>query len=65
MHEEVAAYVLGVLDHEELEAFERHLDSCDRCQEELVDLVGVPDLLDGLGQAPSASEDDPPRSMSR
>jgi anti-sigma factor RsiW len=65
MHEEVAAYVLGVLDHEELEAFELHLDSCDRCQEELVDLAGVPARLDELRETPSASEDDPPRSMSR
>ena len=65
MHEEVAAFVLGVLDHEELEAFERHLDSCERCQEELVELSGVPDRLDELRHTPSASEDDPPRSMSR
>ena len=35
MHDEVAAYVLGVLDDDEHEAFERHLDVCERCQAEL------------------------------
>ncbi len=65
MHEEVAAYALGVLDDEDNEAFERHLDECAQCQAELVRLVGVPERLDELRQDPSASEDDPPMSMSR
>ncbi|MET7462615.1 zf-HC2 domain-containing protein [Nonomuraea sp. NPDC005501] len=65
MHEEVAAYVLGVLDEEELEAFERHLDACASCQEELKELATLPDQLDELKHHPSASEDDPPMSMSR
>ncbi|WP_336207825.1 zf-HC2 domain-containing protein [Nonomuraea sp. LPB2021202275-12-8] len=65
MHDGVAAYVLGVLDDEEHEAFERHLDVCEQCQAELVELAGVPERLDELKQAPSASEDDPPMSMSR
>jgi len=65
MHEGVAAYVLGVLDDEEHEAFERHLDTCLACQAELVELAEVPERLDELKQAPSASEDDPPMSMSR
>ncbi|MEV0203382.1 zf-HC2 domain-containing protein [Nonomuraea sp. NPDC050691] len=64
MHEEVAAYVLGVLDEEELEAFERHLDTCPSCQEELKELAALPGRLDEL-KHPSASEDDPPMSMSR
>ncbi|GGP05639.1 zf-HC2 domain-containing protein [Nonomuraea glycinis] len=65
MHDEVAAYVLGVLDDDEHEAFERHLDGCERCQAELMELAGVPERLDELKQDPSASEDDPPMSMSR
>jgi anti-sigma factor RsiW len=65
MHDEVAAYVLGVLDDDEHEAFERHLDVCARCQAELVELAEVPEQLDELKQDPSASEDDPPMSMSR
>ncbi|RVX47521.1 putative zinc finger protein [Nonomuraea polychroma] len=65
MHEEVAAYVLGVLDEEEHEAFERHLDTCEQCQAELIELVELPDQLDELKNTPSASDDDPPMSMSR
>ena len=58
MHEEVAAYVLGVLDEDENEAFERHPDTCTACQAELKRLVEVPDQLDELKHLPSASEDD-------
>ncbi|MCK2221125.1 zf-HC2 domain-containing protein [Actinomadura sp. ATCC 31491] len=65
MHDGVAAYVLGVLDDEENEAFERHLDTCEQCQRELVELVELPDELDVLKNTPSASDDDPPMSMSR
>ncbi|MEU6713069.1 zf-HC2 domain-containing protein [Nonomuraea sp. NPDC046802] len=65
MHDGVAAYVLGVLDEEEHEAFERHLDTCERCQAELIEFAELPEQLDELRNAPSASGDDPPRSMSR
>ncbi|MGP3955379.1 zf-HC2 domain-containing protein [Nonomuraea sp. 3N208] len=65
MHDEVAAYVLGVLDEEEYEAFERHLDTCEQCQAELIQLAELPDQLDALKNTPSASDDDPPMSMSR
>ncbi|MFG3436013.1 zf-HC2 domain-containing protein [Nonomuraea sp. NPDC047897] len=65
MHEEVAAYVLGVLDEEDIEAFERHLDTCASCRRELKEFAEVPAQLDELKHSPSASEDDPPRSMSR
>ena len=65
MHDGVAAFVLGVLDEEEHEAFERHLDTCEQCQAELLELAELPDQLDGLKHAPSASGDDPPMSMSR
>ena len=65
MHDEVAAYVLGVLDDDEYEAFERHLETCTSCQRELKELAEVPGQLDELKNLPSASEDDPPMSMSR
>ncbi|WP_084962090.1 zf-HC2 domain-containing protein [Thermoactinospora rubra] len=57
MHEEVAAYVLGVLDEEDLEAFERHLDGCARCQQELKDLAEVPGALDELKRQSSHVDD--------
>ncbi|MBB5074685.1 zf-HC2 domain-containing protein [Nonomuraea sp. NPDC050547] len=57
MHHEVAAYVLGVLDEEEHEAFERHLDACQDCQVQLRELSEVPELLDELKHSPTASED--------
>ncbi|MGW5680406.1 zf-HC2 domain-containing protein [Nonomuraea sp. NPDC003754] len=66
MHPEVAAYVLGVLDEADLPSFERHLDSCVRCQAELRELQEVPDLLDSLKlQATASEDDDPPIPMSR
>ncbi|GGO60445.1 anti-sigma factor family protein [Nonomuraea cavernae] len=65
MHEGVAAYVLGVLDEDEHEAFERHLDTCASCQAELKELAETPDLLDELKFLPAASEDDPPMPMPR
>lgn len=33
--EDLAAYVLGALDRQEAETFERHLEGCERCQEEM------------------------------
>ncbi|MEV0617014.1 zf-HC2 domain-containing protein [Nonomuraea sp. NPDC050404] len=66
MHDGVAAYVLGVLDQEEHEAFERHLDTCEQCQAELIELAELPEQLDELKNDPSStSGDDPPMSMSR
>ncbi|MFI6320347.1 zf-HC2 domain-containing protein [Nonomuraea sp. NPDC050556] len=57
MHEEVAAYALGVLDDEENEAFERHLDTCQRCQAELKELAEVPEQLDDLKHSPTTAEE--------
>ncbi|MGW0801711.1 zf-HC2 domain-containing protein [Nonomuraea sp. NPDC002799] len=65
MHDGVAAYVLGVLDEEEHEAFERHLDTCEQCQAELIELAELPEQLDELKNVSSTSDDDPPMSMSR
>jgi anti-sigma factor RsiW len=41
----VAAYALGALDHAEAQAFQRHLDTCTICQEELVSFQQVVDVL--------------------
>ncbi|GLX98456.1 hypothetical protein GT755_22250 [Herbidospora sp. NEAU-GS84] len=47
-HHEVAAYALGVLDDGDVEAFERHLDACERCRQELKTMSELPGLLDGV-----------------
>ncbi|SEM78456.1 zf-HC2 domain-containing protein [Nonomuraea pusilla] len=59
MHDGVAAYALGVLDDEEHEQFERHLETCARCQAELVELAGLPEQLDEIRHVPSVSGEDP------
>ena len=38
VHEEAAAFALDALDHEEAEAFERHLGNCPDCEGELDEL---------------------------
>ncbi|MGW0517075.1 anti-sigma factor family protein [Crossiella sp. NPDC003009] len=53
-HTDVGAYVLGVLDAHEAEAFEAHLLGCELCQAELKSLSALPDLLDELREPPSA-----------
>ena len=45
-HIDVAAYVLGVLDEDEVDAFENHLAQCRRCALDLRDFAQLPDLLD-------------------
>ncbi|HEY7488748.1 MAG TPA: zf-HC2 domain-containing protein [Streptosporangiaceae bacterium] len=50
-HVEVAAFVLGVLDEEEMELFENHLQECTACQAELRQLYHLPGLLDEVRQA--------------
>ncbi|MBW4721273.1 anti-sigma factor family protein [Saccharothrix obliqua] len=45
-HVDVAAYVLGVLDEDEVDAFENHLAQCRRCALDLRDFAVLPDLLD-------------------
>lgn len=47
-HLEVGAFVLGVLDEDDNEAFETHLTVCTLCQSELRTLYGLPDLLDKI-----------------
>lgn len=45
-HIDVAAYVLGVLDEDEVDAFENHLAQCRRCALDLRDFAELPDLID-------------------
>ncbi|WP_405147281.1 zf-HC2 domain-containing protein [Sphaerisporangium sp. NBC_01403] len=47
-HVEVAAYILGALNKEDYEAFDRHLLDCASCQDELRDMYELPDALDVL-----------------
>ncbi|GAA2841931.1 zf-HC2 domain-containing protein [Crossiella cryophila] len=52
-HSDVGAYLLGVLNEADTIAFEEHLTHCSRCQDELQELLDLPDLLDtarALGQ---------------
>jgi anti-sigma-K factor RskA len=47
-HPDVAGYLLGTLEPEEAQRFADHLDSCDACREEVVQLAGLPELLSDL-----------------
>lgn len=53
-HTDIAAYVLGVLDDRENEAFEEHLFTCARCQVELIEMQIVPEGLDELRPSTSS-----------
>ncbi|WP_329090585.1 MULTISPECIES: zf-HC2 domain-containing protein [unclassified Streptosporangium] len=54
----MAAYALGVLDEEDLEAFQNHLMTCEECQVELRELSEVPGLLDVVKRDRSNALDD-------
>jgi anti-sigma-K factor RskA len=45
VHADVAGWVLGVLDPEESERFEAHLETCDECQKEVADLGPAAQML--------------------
>lgn len=45
-HYDVAAYALGVLDDDDVPAFELHLEGCERCRAELAESADLPGLLD-------------------
>ncbi|MGW0523480.1 anti-sigma factor family protein [Crossiella sp. NPDC003009] len=45
-HSDVGAYLLGVLNEADTIAFEEHLTHCVRCQDELQEMLDLPDLLD-------------------
>ncbi|GLX04462.1 hypothetical protein Misp03_13890 [Microbispora sp. NBRC 16548] len=44
----MAAYALGVLDDDDAEAFERHLDECAPCRAELLEAQELPGMLDAV-----------------
>jgi anti-sigma-K factor RskA len=58
--EDVAAYVLGALMPEEVEAFHRHLDGCVVCRDEVAALQGVVDAL-----PMAAPQQRPPKRLRR
>lgn len=47
-HVDVGAYLLGVLDDDEMSRFEEHLAGCERCGRDLDELSGLPSVLDEL-----------------
>jgi anti-sigma-K factor RskA len=56
--EDLAAYVLGALEHDEAADFERHLEGCERCREEMTWLEPAVQTL------PEAVErQEPPRAL--
>jgi anti-sigma-K factor RskA len=60
LHELSAAYVLDALDTPDLDAFEEHLSTCERCREEVADLRVVAGAL-ALGAPPV----EPPAALRR
>jgi anti-sigma-K factor RskA len=50
-HADLGGYVLQALEPAERIAFERHLASCGSCRAELVELTGLPALLDRMAPA--------------
>jgi anti-sigma-K factor RskA len=55
-HDLVAAYALGALDDEERQAFDAHLESCERCREEAVALAGAASALAYAPEGPAPPE---------
>ena len=47
-HTDVGAYALGLLDEAEMTLFEEHLLTCERCGDELDELISLPPLLQPL-----------------
>jgi hypothetical protein len=58
VHEDLGAYVLGILNPAEQQRVDAHLASCDECRAEHADLSGLPRLLD-LAVVADAGEEDP------
>jgi anti-sigma factor RsiW len=48
LREQLGAYVLGALDHDERLAVEQHLDACASCRDDVARLSSLPPLLDRL-----------------
>ncbi|MGP4028331.1 anti-sigma factor family protein [Actinomadura sp. 3N407] len=49
LHIDVGAYALGLLEEPDRRAFEAHLPTCMPCHEELGELRGIAQTLDGIG----------------
>ena len=47
-HQLLGAYLLGGLEQADVEAFDRHLESCAECRAELDELASLPALLDAV-----------------
>ncbi len=45
-HPDLAGYLLGALDPDEVAAFEAHLTGCPACRQELAELEGLPAMLE-------------------
>lgn len=48
LREQLGAYVLGALDHDERLTVDQHLDGCATCRDEVARLSSLPSLLDRL-----------------
>ncbi|MFC6598652.1 anti-sigma factor [Kitasatospora paranensis] len=64
-HVDVGAYLLGVLDPEDHERFERHLVACPACNAEIDELSGVAPLLAELAGTGSVAPGPPPQLLDR
>ena len=63
IHEQAAAYALDALDPEDRWTYERHLDTCDRCREEVAALreIAGEGLRQGGGESRRCRRGDSPR----
>ncbi|GJF30622.1 membrane protein [Kitasatospora sp. NE20-6] len=64
-HVDVGAYVLGVLDPQDSERFERHLAGCATCAAEIEELSGMAPLLAELAAAGPVDVQPSPRLLER
>ncbi|PBC71643.1 putative zinc finger protein [Streptomyces sp. TLI_235] len=64
-HVDVGAYILGVLDPEDLERFEQHLAGCAVCAAEIDELSGVAPLLAELAEAGPVATQPSPQLLDR
>ncbi|WP_431677753.1 anti-sigma factor family protein [Kitasatospora sp. KL5] len=64
-HVDVGAYILGVLDPEDLERFEVHLAGCAVCAAEIDELSGVAPLLAELADAGPVAAPPSPQLLDR
>ncbi len=58
VHEDLGAYVLGILSDDEAARVREHLATCEACATEHKELAGIPQLLD-LAVVAGSGEDDP------